>query len=222
MGRIEPPPPGRAGCRTWVWRVLVAALLYVVALAAYYLAVHDPGAAELSSRERALEQLETRLNEATVAAARRDELRQAAEALELEHRKLDRVLPTELPSADDLDWLDSLAESVGIELSKVETGEVRALEFYLEQSTYVHAATADLERLRTFVQRIVPDDAVDRPPTGRLVSPETLLRGIDRDDRLRRMTAIRLEDLGDEGLGVQLTITAYAYRAAARAEARPR
>jgi hypothetical protein len=192
----------------------MAALAYAISIALYHVAVHSPGTGELAVHERTLAELERRNREAQAGARQLVELRSARDQLELEDGKLNRVLLAELPSAEDFEWLDSLAESARLELLEVEVGEVRHRDFYWEQPIYLHTTVTGLDRVRAVVR---PGDsgrtAVSQPPAGRLAPLAALVKAIDRRSSGHRVTKVELDNFGDAGIDVRLTVTAYAYRA---------
>lgn len=190
--RSEARHPRWAAFRRWLQRILVAAGVYGLTLWVYYIAVHEPKANELHLRERGASALEQTLRQMRAGAEGLDELRQALAALELEDRKLDRVLPTELAGPASLEWLVGPAELVESEFVEVEDGEIEDREFYRELPIHLRFAIADLERLKAFVQEIE-----SRSP-------------------IRRVTSVRLENRGRDALDVRLTVADYAFISASR------
>lgn len=172
----------------------MAGCVYGLTLSVYYIVVHEPRIHELHRRERSASELEKTLQQVRAGAEELDELSQAMAALEFEHRKLDRALPTELTEPASLEWLVGPAEMVQSRFVHVEDGEIRERDFYREQPIHLRFVIADLEHLKAFVQEI------------------------ERPSPIRRVTAVRLENRGRDALEVRLTVVGYAWPRALVAE----
>jgi Tfp pilus assembly protein PilO len=194
MMTIDARHARRAARRRWLRRALVAGVVYGLTLAVYSIVVHEPGVLDLHRRERDASELERTLQQARAGAEALDELRQATAELELEHRKLDRILPTQLTEPASLEWLFGPAEMVQSRSVDVEDGEIQDRDFYREQPIHLRFAIADLERLKAFV------------------------REIERPSPIRRVTAVGLENRGRDALDVRVTVVGYAWPKAPVAE----
>lgn len=190
----EPRHSVPAGLRRWLRRVLLAAVVYLLGVSVYYLAVHEPNAVELDRREREGIELEKTSRDVLAAAKQPDGVRSAVSELELELRALDRILPTELPPPEDVEWLEGPAEIVQSEVVEIEDGEIEDRDFYLELPTRLHFEIGGLEHLTTFVELLE-----SRSP-------------------LRRVTKLRLDDRGPDSIDVRLTVVHYAWKEPAPSE----